>query len=236
MQSIKDSHPDYAKDIRLNLDAVIARSSLTPPQARGAALAAAFAREVASHSSRHPRRQRRSTRRTRSAALTAAALMGMNNVWYPFVEMAGDAELKTMRPELRMNAYATHGGVDQPSSRLYALAASIVGKCEFCVQSHYKLLRENGFTHAAAARRRPHRGGRSTPRRRCSPSSTPRRRSPSAAYMHAARDERVARIPGLVRVTPEASAPGVAALDARLRSDRATGPRLLTARQQRGSR
>jgi alkyl hydroperoxide reductase subunit D len=72
--------------------------------------------------------------------------MGMNNVWYPFVEMASDPELKTVRPELRMNAYANHGGVDRTSFELYALAASIVGKCEFCIRSHYQLLRENGFT------------------------------------------------------------------------------------------
>jgi len=51
-----------------------------------------------------------------------------------------------MRAELRMNAYATHGGVDRQSFELYALAASIVGKCEFCVRSHYKLLRETGLT------------------------------------------------------------------------------------------
>ena len=114
LQSIKDRIPDYAKDLRLNLDAVLSRSSLTPAQAQ--------------------------------AALTAAALMGMNNVWYPYVEMAADPDLKTVRPELRMNAYATHGGVDRTSFELYALAASIVGKCEFCVQSHYKLLRENGFS------------------------------------------------------------------------------------------
>jgi alkyl hydroperoxide reductase subunit D len=82
----------------------------------------------------------------RNAALTAAALMGMNNVWYPFVEMADDADLKTLRPELRMNAYATHAGVDRQSFELYALAASIVGKCEFCVRSHYKLLQETGLT------------------------------------------------------------------------------------------
>ena len=79
-------------------------------------------------------------------ALTAAALMGMNNVWYPFVEMAGDPDLKTMRAELRMNAYATHGGVDKVAFELYALAASIVGKCEFCVQSHAKLLKDSGLT------------------------------------------------------------------------------------------
>jgi len=145
LQPIKDRIPDYAKDLRLNLDAVVNRSSLTPEQARGAALAAAFAagspalvaalRDDAALEASH-----------REAALTAAALMGMNNIWYPFVEMADDPELRTLRPELRMNAYATHGGVDRMSFELYALAASIVGKCEFCVGSHYRLLRENGLT------------------------------------------------------------------------------------------
>ena len=72
--------------------------------------------------------------------------MGMNNVWYPFVEMAGDDELKTVRAELRMNAYASHGGVDRVTFELYALAASIVGKCHFCIASHYKLLKESGLT------------------------------------------------------------------------------------------
>ena len=145
VNAIKERLPDYAKDIRLNLDGVILRSSLAPSQAAGAALAAAFAaksaaiveaiREDATLDDAH-----------RNAALTAAALMGMNNVWYPFVEMSGDTELSTMRAELRMNAYATHGGVDRQSFELYALAASIVGKCEFCVRSHYKLLQETGLT------------------------------------------------------------------------------------------
>jgi len=78
--------------------------------------------------------------------LTAATLMGMNNVWYPFVEMAGDEELKTMRAELRMNAYATSGGVDKKKFEAYALAASIVGKCHFCVKSHFDLLKKEGMT------------------------------------------------------------------------------------------
>ena len=145
LQSIKDRIPDHAKDLRLNLDAVLNRSSLTPALATGAALAAAFAAKsptlvaaLRGNGVLDPTHAQ--------AALTAAALMGMNNVWYPFVEMAADAELKTVRPELRMNAYATHGGVDRTSFELYALAASIVGKCEFCIRSHYELLRENGFS------------------------------------------------------------------------------------------
>ena len=80
------------------------------------------------------------------AALTAAALMGMNNVWYPYVEKAGDRELATVRPELRMSAYANHGGVDRTAFELWALAASIVGRCEYCIASHAKLLREAGLS------------------------------------------------------------------------------------------
>ncbi len=143
--AIKDRIPDYAKDIRLNLDAVLGRSSLEPQHAAGAALAAAFA--ARSKPLIDAIRTGDSLDATQAqAALTAATLMAMNNVWYPYIEMAADADLKTVRAELRMNAYATHGGVDRPSFELYALAASIVGKCEFCVQSHYKLLRESGFT------------------------------------------------------------------------------------------
>jgi len=143
LEAIKARLPEHAKDIRLNLDAVIARSSLPAEDALGVALAAAFAaksrelvdaiKAVIPPAEGH-------------AALTAAALMGMNNVWYPFVEMAGDVELRALRPELRMNAYASHGGVTKKKFESYALAASIVGKCHFCVKSHFDLLKQEGLT------------------------------------------------------------------------------------------
>ena len=72
--------------------------------------------------------------------------MGMNNAWYPFVEMAGDEDLKTQRAELRMNAYATSAASTKKKFEAYALAASIVGKCHFCVASHYALLKKEGLT------------------------------------------------------------------------------------------
>lgn len=135
--------PEYAKDIRLNLDSTIARSSLAPEDAVAVALAAAFAAKSkplidAFKAAAQPAEGH--------AALTAAALMGMNNVWYPYVEMAADADLKTQRAELRMNAYASHGGVSKLKFESYALAASIVGKCHFCVQSHYALLKQEGLS------------------------------------------------------------------------------------------
>lgn len=143
LQQLKDRIPDFAKDIRLNLDAVVARSSLAPEDATAVALAAAFAARsrplIDAFSAATPEAERQ-------AALTAAALMGMNNVWYPFVEMADDADLKTMRPELRMNAYASHGGVSKLKFEAYALSASIVGKCHFCVKSHHDLLKAEGMS------------------------------------------------------------------------------------------
>jgi len=72
--------------------------------------------------------------------------MGMNNVWYPFVEMADDSSMKGLPAGLRMNAYATHGGVSKKKFEMYALAASIIGKCHFCVKSHYDLLKKEGMT------------------------------------------------------------------------------------------
>ena len=81
-----------------------------------------------------------------NAALTAAALMGMNNAWYPYVEMTGDAQIKSLPAQLRMNAYTTHGCVDKKRFELFALAASIVGKCHFCVASHYENLKNDGLS------------------------------------------------------------------------------------------
>ena len=145
LNALKERVPDYAKDIRLNLDAVIGRSSLDPADALGAALAAAYAAKSKPIVDAIRGSGQLSDVDT-TAALSAAALMGMNNVWYPYVEMAKDEDLRTQRAELRMNAYATHGGVDKKRFELYALSASIVGKCHFCVASHYKMLKENGMT------------------------------------------------------------------------------------------
>jgi alkyl hydroperoxide reductase subunit D len=143
LAQIKSLIPDWAKDIRLNLDGAIARSSLKREDAIGVALAAAYA--ARSHALVHAFRSGLSEADA-TGALTAAALMGMNNTYYPYLEMSGDAQLKTLPAQLRMNAYSSHGGVDEARFELFALSASIVGKCHFCVQSHYENLKKQGFS------------------------------------------------------------------------------------------
>lgn len=139
-EELKASIPEFAKDIRLNLDNVILRSNLSPDVAGACAVAAAHAAGM------NPEAFKDFAGDEYQASLTAAALMGMNNVWYPYVEMADDSELKGLPAGLRMNAYATAGGTSKDKFEAYALAASIVGKCHFCVKSHYDLLKKHGWT------------------------------------------------------------------------------------------
>lgn len=140
----EQSIPDYAKDTRLNLDAVIKRSTLPAEEAEAVAVAAAFATGNSKfwtwlHSQIADRKEA-------DAALTAASLMAMNNTWYPYVEMTEDDNLKGLPAQLRMNAISTHGGTTKGRFEAYSLAASIVGKCHFCVKAHYDTLKKEGYT------------------------------------------------------------------------------------------
>jgi alkyl hydroperoxide reductase subunit D len=144
VDQLKEGLPEYAKDTKLNLDAVIKRSTLAVEEAEGCALAAAMStgngKLVTFIQSSMENSQER------DAALTASSLMSMNNTWYPYVEMAEDANLKGLPAQLRMNAITTHGGTTKERFEAYSLAASIVGKCEFCVSAHYNGLKKMGYT------------------------------------------------------------------------------------------
>lgn len=140
---IKEAVPDYAKDAKLNLDNTIKRSSLGE-DAEYIALAAAFA--TGNHKLWTWLETELSDSQEAYAAISAASLMAQNNVWYPYVEMAGDEQLSGLPAQLRMNAISTHGGTTKAKFEAYSLAASIVGKCHFCVKAHYDALKELGYT------------------------------------------------------------------------------------------
>ncbi len=144
VEQLKESLPEYAKDIKLNLDSVINRSTVDPELATHLALAASFATGngkliafIAASSANEVEK---------NAAMTAGALMAQNNVWYPYVEMADDPALKGLPAQLRMNAIASHGGTTKANFEAYSLASSIIGKCHFCVKAHYETLKKEGYT------------------------------------------------------------------------------------------
>jgi lipoyl-dependent peroxiredoxin subunit D len=144
VEQIKEALPEYAKDTKLNIDAVILRSSLDVTISTGCALAAAMATGNGKLVTFIQSSMEDATER--DAALTASTIMAQNNVWYPYVEMVEDEQLKGLPAQLRMNAIANHGGTSKLNFEAYSLAASIVGKCHFCVKAHYETLKKEGLT------------------------------------------------------------------------------------------
>ncbi len=138
--------PDYAKDLRLNLSSVLRQTELTEQQAwgtavataaasRNAELSAAILEEAAAHLSPEALR----------AAKAAAAIMGMNNVYYRFLHLVSNDKYRTIPARLRMQVIRSHGG-DPVDFELWCLAVSAINSCQACVGSHERVLREKGVT------------------------------------------------------------------------------------------
>src|SRR5664279_2853312 len=106
LSELKSAIPDYAKDLRLNLDSVLSEGGapgLSAKQIGLIALASAMAsRHAPLTSALAAEAARSASARELSGARTAAAIMGMNNVYYRFTHLVGDPEYQTLRAGLRM--------------------------------------------------------------------------------------------------------------------------------------
>ena len=148
LAELKSSIPDYAKDLRLNLDSVLNETGapgLSAKQIGLVALASAIAaRYEPLTSAMVAEAAKHASAAELNGARTAAAIMAMNNVYYRFTHLAGDPEYQTLRAGLRMNAMA-NPGCDKIDFELCSLAASAINGCGTCVESHEKTLRKHGL-------------------------------------------------------------------------------------------
>lgn len=142
---LKNRLPEHAKDLRFNLGALTNSLALKPQQAWGTALAAAVA-------SRNPEvvdaiaAEARLSPEAVAAASGAAAIMGMNNIYYCFQYMMGSGSAYAEFPaRLRMQIIG-RPGVDSPDFELWCLAASVISGSESCVRHHENRVRERGGT------------------------------------------------------------------------------------------
>jgi alkyl hydroperoxide reductase subunit D len=152
LDSIRDSLPDYARDLRLNLGAVLATTGapgLTERQIWAVACAAAIAsrhvplaRNIEALAAAHLAPE------DLNAARAAAAIMGMNNIYYRFLHLVEDAEYKQLPARLRMNVLA-NPGIDKLDFELLSLAVSAINGCGTCVASHERQLRQHGVAREA---------------------------------------------------------------------------------------
>ncbi|HWB99437.1 MAG TPA: carboxymuconolactone decarboxylase family protein [Bryobacteraceae bacterium] len=138
--------PDYAKDLKLNLSNVLKQSELTPQQTWGTALACAVAlRNPELLAAVQAEAEAQLKPEAVFAAKAAAAIMGMNNIYYRFQHLSGNEKYATIPARLRMQVIRSHGS-DPVDFELWCLAVSAINGCGVCVGSHERVLREKGVT------------------------------------------------------------------------------------------
>jgi alkyl hydroperoxide reductase subunit D len=145
LQSLADvSWPDYARDLKLNLQNVLKQTELTDQQTWGTAVASAIASRCPQLTSAIlAEAATKLTPEALSAAQAAAAIMGMNNVYYRSLHLLSNHEYRTLPARLRMNVIA-NPGVDKADFELWSLAVSAINGCGMCLDSHEAELKKHG--------------------------------------------------------------------------------------------
>jgi alkyl hydroperoxide reductase subunit D len=149
LETLRSGFPEAAKDIKLNLQAVLSPGALSTEQRWGVALASA----AASRNGRLHEALLADARLEVSAAvvedaLAAAALMAMNNIYYRFRHMSGKASYAEKPARLRMNRLAKPA-TNKLDFELFSLAVSAINGCEACIRAHEKVLVESGASEDA---------------------------------------------------------------------------------------
>ncbi|MEE2526762.1 carboxymuconolactone decarboxylase family protein [Hyphobacterium sp. HN65] len=146
LEALKSEVPEYAKDLKLNLSSLARETVLDDQKKWGAFLAAAHATGVRPVlKAIEGETADKLSLEARSAAKAAAAIMGMNNVYYRFVHLASAKDYKTLPAKLRMNVIA-NPGVDKADFELWSLVVSAMNGCGACIDSHEAELRKHGVS------------------------------------------------------------------------------------------
>ena len=144
LKDFADALPEYARDVRSNVAAVLADAMLNDQRKYGLLLACAHgsgykplveAAEADAKAALSPE--------AANAARAAAAIMAMNNVYYRFVHLAANKEYGQLPAKLRMNVIGSPG-IDKADFELFSLAVSAQNGCGMCIDSHEKVLKQHG--------------------------------------------------------------------------------------------
>ena len=149
IDSIRQQIPDYAKDLRINLGNVLdleQAGGMSEHQLWGTAVATALAsrnkelaQAVIAEASGHL------DENWLKASQAAAAIMGMNNIYYRFVHLASNEDYAKMPARLRMTVIG-NPGIDKVDFELMSLAVSAINGCGMCIDSHEQIIKKGGVS------------------------------------------------------------------------------------------
>jgi lipoyl-dependent peroxiredoxin subunit D len=150
LDDLKAALPEYAKDLKLNLGSVIGTSTLPEQRLWGTVLSTAIAsRHTGVLVALDADAREHLSDVAYSAARGAAAIMGMNNIYYRSKHQLADAGITgydDIPARLRMQVIGSSGGVEKADFEFWCLAVSAVNGCGACLASHEHVLREAGVT------------------------------------------------------------------------------------------
>ncbi|MDO9222106.1 MAG: carboxymuconolactone decarboxylase family protein [Caulobacter sp.] len=150
LDALREALPAYAKDISLNLSSLAGETLLTDQQKWGAFVASAHAVGVPAvvRNLEAAARAAGLTEEALTAAKGAAAIMGMNNVYYRSLHLMKTKEYATLPARLRMNLLA-NPGVEKVDFELWSTAVSAVNGCGMCLDAHEAELKKHGVPNTA---------------------------------------------------------------------------------------
>lgn len=138
--------PSYSADMVRNLKALTEETVLNEPQKWGVFLACAHALgEPEVVQATEAEAEARLSPEAREAARSAAAIMGMNNVYYRALHLMHNQRYAGLPARLRMNVLG-NPGVPKVDYELWCLAVSAINGCGLCMDSHEKVLRSHGVS------------------------------------------------------------------------------------------
>ena len=145
LDQLRETIPPYAKDLSLNLSSLAAETMLSDQQKWGAFVASAHAVGVGPviRAVEASADAAGLSEEAKTAAKAAAAIMGMNNVYYRSLHLLKNQEYRTLPARLRMNVIA-NPGVDKTDFELWCTAVSAINGCGACLDSHEEELKKRG--------------------------------------------------------------------------------------------
>jgi alkyl hydroperoxide reductase subunit D len=150
LDALAESLPDYAGDLGRNLITLAGEDVLSDQQKWGCFVASAHAVGVpaAVKAIEAAAAEAGLSEAAKTAAKAAAAIMGMNNVYYRALHIMHNPEYRSLPARLRMSVIG-NPGVDKVDFELWCTAVSAIHGCGACLDAHETELKKHSVSSAA---------------------------------------------------------------------------------------
>lgn len=146
VDALRDQLSESTKDLKLNLSTILRGDKLSENEAWGCALSSAyFIRSAELVAALVADSEGILSDEERDDAKAAAAIMGMNTIYYRSRHMIGKEFYEQQRAGLRMNRMMKPAS-DKARFELYSMACAALAGCDVCLKSHEESLIKEDVT------------------------------------------------------------------------------------------